>query len=69
MISSGSLAAIVAVTGVAAWAGVFVGHWWDLLTAWLIWGSVVLVALLCELARSRAERPRMAWPQGADVRH
>jgi len=58
--SSGRLATIVATIGFIAWAGSIVGRWWDLLTAWLMWGSVVLVALLYELARASRERPRGA---------
>lgn len=53
--SSGRLAAIVATIGFIAWAGSLVGPWWDLLTAWLMWGSVVLVALLYELRRHPRE--------------
>lgn len=59
--SSGKLAAIVATIGFIAWAGSIAGQWWDLLTAWLMWGSVVLVALLYELgrqSRTSAIRPR-----------
>jgi hypothetical protein len=41
----------------AAWAGSMVAHWWDLLTAWLIWGSVVLWALIYELRRNKPSRP------------
>ena len=59
MISTGNLAAVVAAVGVAAWAGSIAGRWWDLLTAWLIWGSVVLVALVYELRRSS---PKPAQP-------
>jgi len=54
--SSGVLAAIVAAVGFASWAGSFAFRWWDLLTAWLIWGSVVLVALLYELGRQSRDR-------------
>ena len=53
MITPGNLAAVVAAIGAVAWIGAIAGRWWDLLTAWLIWGSVVLVALLCELFRSK----------------
>ena len=49
--STGFIAAIVAAVGLMVWAGAIVGRWWDLLTAWLVWGSVVLAALIWELRR------------------
>jgi hypothetical protein len=52
MMNTGTLAVIVAATGMAAWTGSIVGRWWDLLAAWLIWGTVVLVALIYELRRN-----------------
>jgi len=58
MLSTTTRAAVVAATGIAAWAGSIAGHWWDLLTAWLIWGSVVLWALICELRRSNSSLHR-----------
>ncbi len=51
LISAGRLAAFVAAVGLLAWVGSIIGRWWDLLTAWLVWGSVVLAALIYELRR------------------
>ena len=51
LVSVGQLAAIVASVGIGVWAGAVIGRWWDLLTAWLVWGSVVLAALTYELRR------------------
>jgi hypothetical protein len=49
--STGLIAALVAAVGLTVWAGAIVARWWDLLTAWLVWGSVVLAALVWELRK------------------
>jgi hypothetical protein len=56
MISTNKLATIVTVTGLVAWAGSAATQSWDLLTAWLVWGTVVLFALICELRRRPVQR-------------
>jgi hypothetical protein len=67
MISTGKLAATVAAVGVLAWAGSIAGHWWDLLTAWLMWGSVVLWALIYELRRTEAPKQTHRRIQQSDA--
>jgi len=58
MLSTRMLATIVTIAGAVAWAGLIAGRWWDLLTAWLIWSSIVLWALIYELRRSAPTQPR-----------
>jgi hypothetical protein len=55
MLSTNQLSAGVAAVGLAVYAGSAIGHWWDLLTAWLVWGTVVLFALIYELRRPQRE--------------
>jgi hypothetical protein len=63
MISTSQLAAGVAAVGLAVYGGSVIGHWWDLLTSWLAWGTVVLLALIYELRRPQRESAMALAPR------